>query len=266
FDSTMAMMQPRIRGGDLAFQEMADLMGLGSIGIAPPVSAAGAAAGQGGNLIGGQSSAGASFNPYEAYVDAYPDLLAAFQSSGGKYGDKASFGQTHYQTHGQREGRRLPSAPTQAPANNQIGTPVANVTGAQAGAAPAATATPSATATPAQRQQTALERFEASPGYRFRLEQGIEALDMSAARRGALLSGREIKAVQAFGEGMAASEYGDYWNRLAGMSGAGQTAANQAIGAGENAADRIDGAQIKAGEGRASVYGAKGNVAANMWN
>ncbi|MGL4975986.1 MAG: hypothetical protein ACRC56_11880 [Bosea sp. (in: a-proteobacteria)] len=45
---------------------------------------------------------------YGAYVSGNPDLQAAFDGSGGRYGGVVDFGRTHYYTHGQGEGRNLP--------------------------------------------------------------------------------------------------------------------------------------------------------------
>jgi hypothetical protein len=45
---------------------------------------------------------------YGAYVRNNPDLMAAYQASGGQYGSIEDFGQIHYDTHGRGEGRQLP--------------------------------------------------------------------------------------------------------------------------------------------------------------
>jgi hypothetical protein len=55
---------------------------------------------------------------YGAYVRNNPDLMAAYQASGGQYGGIEDFGQIHYDTHGRGEGRQLPlfqSQQTQQP-------------------------------------------------------------------------------------------------------------------------------------------------------
>ena len=59
---------------------------------------------------GGVSStaAGSSGGSYEAYVNKYPDLLAAFNSNPGGL-SKSAWGQAHYTGNGQREGRTLPA-------------------------------------------------------------------------------------------------------------------------------------------------------------
>lgn len=55
--------------------------------------------------------------------------------------------------------------------------------------------------------------FEADPGYQFRQQEGVNALDASAASRGLLLSGAQQKALQRFGQGLASQEYSDAFNR-----------------------------------------------------
>jgi len=108
------------------------------------------------------------------------------------------------------------------------------------------------------------------PGYAFRLKEGQQALDRSAAARGGLISGRALKAAQRYGQEMGSQEYGNAYNRaltrynadvnreatgynraltsynadvnreatgynrLAAMSGIGQTAANTIGTAGQN--------------------------------
>lgn len=96
--------------------------------------------------------------------------------------------------------------------------------------------------------------FTASPGYGFRLSEGIKAQERSAAARGRLRSGAAVKAIQRYGEGLASSEYGDYFNRLAGLAGAGQSATGSTAAAGGQAASGISNAIGNAGQARASSY------------
>lgn len=53
----------------------------------------------------------------------------------------------------------------------------------------------------------------ADPSYQFRFQQGVNALDSSAAARGKLLSGAQDKALQSYGQGMASEEYSNAYNR-----------------------------------------------------
>lgn len=51
------------------------------------------------------------------------------------------------------------------------------------------------------------------PSYQFRLSQGQQALENSAAARGGLLSGNTGRALQDYGQGAASQEYGNIWDR-----------------------------------------------------
>lgn len=58
-----------------------------------------------------------------------------------------------------------------------------------------------------------LEELQATPGYQFRYEQGMDAVNNSAAAKGGLLSGRQMKAVDQYSQGFASTEYENAWNR-----------------------------------------------------
>lgn len=58
-------------------------------------------------------------------------------------------------------------------------------------------------------------KFEADPGYQFRKQEGINALDASAAARGRLLSGAQDKAVTRYGQNFASHEYDKAYQRNA---------------------------------------------------
>ncbi len=112
---------------------------------------------------------------------------------------------------------------------------------------------------PAQDDQFAA--FRQSPGYQFRMQEGLKALQRSAAARGQLQSGSTMKGITEYGQGMASQEYGDYMNRLAALSGVGQTATTQTGQFGQAMAGNVGQAMIQAGEARASGYAG----AANAW-
>ena len=105
-----------------------------------------------------------------------------------------------------------------------------------------------------------LTAFTASPGYDFRYNEGLRAIDRGAAARGLLHSGAGVKAEQRFGEGLAASEFGDWWNRLAGVAGVGQQAVGGTAAAGANAANNISNAYTQQGNARASSYANTGSA------
>lgn len=102
--------------------------------------------------------------------------------------------------------------------------------------------------------------FTASPGYQFRLDQGVQAAERSAAARGSLASGGTMKAIQRYGEGLAASEYDNYVSRLAQLAGVGQAATGSTTQAGQTASQTISNALGNAGAARASSYANTGSA------
>lgn len=102
--------------------------------------------------------------------------------------------------------------------------------------------------------------FTASPGYEFRYNEGLRAIDRGAAARGLLHSGPAVKAEQRFGEGLASSEFGDWWNRLAGVAGVGQQATAAVTQAGQNSANNISNAYTAQGNARASSFANTGSA------
>lgn len=118
-----------------------------------------------------------------------------------------------------------------------------------------------------------LDDFEADPGYQFRLDEGQKALDRRLAAGGQFYSGRSLKDTINYNQGMAKQEFGaafdrfnvgntNRFNRLAALSGIGQTAANQTGAAGQNYANQAGSNMI--GAGNAQAAGMVGQ--ANAWN
>ena len=113
--------------------------------------------------------------------------------------------------------------------------------------------------------------YTADPGYNFRLSEGIKALDRSAAKRGNLLSGGALKGITRYGQDMASNEYANAYNRfnqdqanqfnrLASVSGLGQTTAQQIGAQGANVAQSIGNTQQGMGNARASGYVGSANA------
>ncbi len=73
----------------------------------------------------------------------------------------------------------------------------------------------------------ALSMFQTSPGYSFQMGQGVQALDRSAAARGGLYGGQQAKALTQYGQGLANQEFGNFYNRLTGLTQLGQNSAAQ---------------------------------------
>ena len=108
--------------------------------------------------------------------------------------------------------------------------------------------------------QSVLGPLEATPAFQFQLDQGVNALDRSAASRGKLLSGQQVKAVQQFGQGLASQESNNQLNRLASLAGIGQSSTAQTGAFGANAASNIGNSLINAGDARASGFVGQSNA------
>ena len=98
--------------------------------------------------------------------------------------------------------------------------------------------------------------FEASPGYQFRLQQGQDAVNALAGARGGLVSGRTLEDLSTFNQGIASQEYGNFYNRLAGLADTGFSAASGMGNAAQNTAAGVSNAL--AGIGNAQAAGAAG--------
>jgi hypothetical protein len=113
--------------------------------------------------------------------------------------------------------------------------------------------------------------YTADPGYAFRLSEGQKALDRAAASKGGFNSGAAAKALIDYNQNMGSQEYGsaydryntnqtNLYNRLAGISGTGQMAANTLGSAGQNYANAVSGNINAAGNARAAGSIAQGNA------
>lgn len=69
-----------------------------------------------------------------------------------------------------------------------------------------------------------LSAFYNSPDYKFALKGGSDALDNSAAAKGGMISGNQIRAQTEYGQGLATQNLQSYFSRLAGMSQQGMQA------------------------------------------
>ena len=110
-----------------------------------------------------------------------------------------------------------------------------------------------------------MEQFQQDPGYAFRMQEGMKALERSAAARGGLLSGGMLRGAQQYGQGLASQEYMNAFNRyqaernarlnpLQSLAGVGQTATNQLGQAGQAMASNVGQAMGAAAQARASGY------------
>ena len=139
------------------------------------------------------------------------------------------------------------------------------------------------------------------PGYQFRMDEGVNALDSSAAARGRLQSGAQSKGVNSFAQGLASQEFGNAYNReqnrlgvdyqnemaqynadanrkanmfnmLSGLANTGQVSAQTQIGSSarmaqgggntiQNFGNAMERANTAEGQARAGAYQNYGNIA-----
>jgi hypothetical protein len=88
-----------------------------------------------------------------------------------------------------------------------------------------------------------------SAAYQFRMQQGQQALERSAAARGGLMSGGFMKGLDRYSQGLASDEYGNQWNRLLGIAQMGQGSGQSLGNMGSHYADSSS-----------NLYGALGNA------
>lgn len=94
--------------------------------------------------------------------------------------------------------------------------------------------------------------FQRSPGFNFLQQQGMQGIERSAAARGGAASGNALKALAQFNTGLAQQDYGNWWNRQAGLANVGQASQQQTAALGAQTAGNIGNALIGAGDARAS--------------
>lgn len=178
--------EPWRQAGLTGLQEYMNLLGLSTTNLTQAIS----------------QSSGPKWDAGRAYLEANPDVARNTYFAENPY--------EHYIRYGISEGRtwqdKNPNAQTM-----QTG---GNLPEQQSGA----------TQNPQQAQQAAFDRFRAMPGYQFRLTEGQRALDSSASARGGLFSGKAGLDMLRYGQNYADAEgFTPYMNRLAALSGVGQT-------------------------------------------
>lgn len=94
--------------------------------------------------------------------------------------------------------------------------------------------------------------FTKTPGYDFRLREGQDAIQASAAARGGLNSGATMQALQRDAQDYASAEYGNFLGRLGGLQALGVNAAQMSGNAAQNAAAGISNAFADLGNARSA--------------
>ena len=110
------------------------------------------------------------------------------------------------------------------------------------------------------------------PGYQFRLEQGQNVLENSAAARGNLLSGATLKDLTGYAQGMASQEgqaaysrdmnaYNNQQNQLANLMQMGFNSVSGQVGQQAQSTNNLANLYMQQGNNQANYYTQMGNVA-----
>jgi hypothetical protein len=132
-----------------------------------------------------------------------------------------------------------------------------------------------------------LEDLQKTPGYQFQLDQGTQTVNNSAAARGGVLSGGNLKALTNYSQGLASTEYQKAWDRaqqayqnafardtsnktntfsrLQSMANNGQSAAGAQGGYAMTGGANLAGIAQNNGDNQATLSLAEGKNQANMY-
>ncbi len=102
--------------------------------------------------------------------------------------------------------------------------------------------------------------YTASPGYQWRLDEGLRGVQNSAAAKGLLQSGGTLKGIDKYGQGFAANDFQDQFNREMAVAAGGQQATQAGVAAGQQSANSIADLLTQAGNAKASGYVGQANA------
>ncbi len=98
----------------------------------------------------------------------------------------------------------------------------------------------------------AYSNYQKTPFYQFPLQQGTQTLQNSGAARGLTLSGGQANALQAYGQGYASQNFGQYIQGLTGLAGLGQSSATSLGSLGQGASNTSAGILNNLGSAQAA--------------
>ena len=123
--------------------------------------------------------------------------------------------------------------------------------------------------------------YAIDPSFNFDLDQGNNAILNNASAKGGALSGNTLRDLMKFGQGLQSQNYwsdlmnnynmltgsqGNLFNKLMGIAGMGQSAANQTGAFGQNTANNVAGNMIGAGNAQAAGMVGAANAVNNGTN
>jgi len=96
--------------------------------------------------------------------------------------------------------------------------------------------------------------YTASPGYQFRLSEGMRGVENSAAAKGILQSTGTLRGIDRFNQNYAANDFNDQFNRVASVAAGGQQVGSTLGQLGQASANNAGGILGGIGQARASGY------------
>lgn len=113
-------------------------------------------------------------------------------------------------------------------------------------------------------QEERMKYFQENPNYQYQLDQGIGAIDRSAASQGMLQSGNTMKEVQKYGQNLANEGYSSYIDTLLGQLGYAQQADTNMANIYTGTANSAAGYSYAGGMANAAKYSNLSNQAFNF--
>lgn len=108
--------------------------------------------------------------------------------------------------------------------------------------------------------------FMTDPGYQFRINEGLRAIENSAFAKGVGMSGGAARGILKYSQDYASNEYTNVYNRIANIAGYGQVASQNASNIYSQYSQGAAGAAGNLGATMASAYQATGQSHADMWS
>lgn len=116
--------------------------------------------------------------------------------------------------------------------------------------------------------------FQADPGYQFRMDEAMKAIERSAAARGGRSGTRALNQMTRYSQDLASQEYGNAFNRfqtqganrfnrLASLAGIGQQATSEMANIGSNYANNMGNIAMQGANARSAGTIAQGNILNN---
>lgn len=105
------------------------------------------------------------------------------------------------------------------------------------------------------------QNLQNDPGYQFQMQQGLQALQRSAAAKGGLGGGAFAKAMTQYSQGLAANQYQNAWNRQFQQNQANYNNLMGVTGMGQNSAQSLGQLATNYGNAMSNLYAAQGNAA-----